>query len=225
MTNNKDFNGKVVKSRYWAMIAYPENMLPEWPSLIADVVQVPYVYCVHDQDHLSGRLSENGEDKRKIHVHIGLVFPGPTTFESAKRVVDLLALPGKTCCPVGEPIINWAYYYKYLIHDTPGALAIGKHLYQKKERIEGNNFDIDLYYVVSESEKKRIRRELANVISAMGFSNYFDFYMYVNSLASTVDDGELLMDVAESYHQFFANLCKGIYLKYGSAGLNTAGKK
>lgn len=210
MKQNKDVSGKVVKSRYWAMISYPENMLSNWREICSDVLQVPAVYCVHDKDALSGRLSETGEDVRKIHVHWGLVFDGPTTFENAKRLINLLALPGKICCPVGEPVQNWPSFYRYLIHDTPGALALGKHLYNKKDRIEINNFDIDLYCVISERAKQACLKEIEDTIIAMSFYNYADLFVYLRTLP---DPDGLIMSTAHTYSSHIERLCKGVYLK------------
>ena len=56
------------KAKYWVGVCYLENMIKSWKDDIADVVQVPFAYCVHDEDKTS-----DGEERKK-HVPI----PSPT---------------------------------------------------------------------------------------------------------------------------------------------------
>ena len=87
----------VKKSRYWAAVCYPENMLPDWEKKIDDLLEFPFAYCVHDLDH-------DQSEHRKDHVHI--MVPGQTQRRRQQRIDDRLSAPGRNCCPGVQAIHN-----------------------------------------------------------------------------------------------------------------------
>ena len=68
------------KAKYWWAVLYPESMIEDWEDKIAELVQLPFAYCVHN--HCT---DENGEN-RNVHVHLILVFPNTTTYNHALSV-------------------------------------------------------------------------------------------------------------------------------------------
>ena len=60
------------KARYWTAVMYPENMIDDWKEEIADLIQMPGAYCVHDKD------LDDKKEGRKVHVHIIIVFSNTT---------------------------------------------------------------------------------------------------------------------------------------------------
>lgn len=191
------------KAKYWAAIAYPENMESDWKEKIAQTLQIPFAYCVHDKD-----LLKDGDEDRKIHVHIMFMFPNVTTMRHALQVVNLLSADDLPCVSTVQAIIEPRKMYEYLIHNTDEAKKAGKYQYNPSERIEGNNFDIGMFEQISASEKKDIRRKLANIIYDNRFLNYFDFYMFVINNYDSVYEEVL---VANSGH--FERLIKGYWQK------------
>ena len=96
------------KARYWSAIMYPENMIDTWQQDIAQLLEFPFAYCIHDKDL-------NGE--RKTHVHIILALPNTTTF---KAVVSLFVrLQKDGCCAfpsqqhlTAQKVQYQSYYHK-----------------------------------------------------------------------------------------------------------------
>lgn len=188
------------KSRHWVGVLYPENMIDDWESEIGDILELPYAYCIHDKDF------DDVDDERKTHVHLIVVFPNTTTYKSAFGVFSKLNAPGRVAVNFIERVINIRQKFEYLIHNTDTCKKKGKHLYDKKERVTGNNFDIGSFEQLSVVEKDKMLLELANVISQQGFTNFADFYMYV---MSNYDD--TYFQILKGYSGFLERLTKGNY--------------
>lgn len=191
------------KAKYWCAILYPDNMLPDWEDSISDILQLPYAYCIHDQD-----LDKDGDDRTK-HMHLMLAFPNTTTYNHALSVFRELNAPGKQACNTCKRVISVRRMYDYLIHDTDEARAKNKHQYSPDERILGNNFDIGAYEQLGIEEKEKIRRDLSLVLLDKNFITYALFYQYV---VENYDDEYERIVVA--YQGHFDKLCKGCYHKW-----------
>ena len=190
-------------AKYWVGVGYPESMKPDWQNEVGDTVELPYAYCLHDKD----KNGHNGD--RKVHMHMILAFPNTTTYKHALSIFNRLSAEGKTAFNKIEVVANIRHKYDYLIHDTEDSRKKKKHLYDKSERIEGNNFDIGAYEQLSEADKKRMRNELGTLVFEKGFTNYLDFYMYV---VSNFEDE--YTDIVVKYSAHFDRLVKGCYHKW-----------
>lgn len=194
-----------VKGKYWVAIGYPENMVPGWQTTIGDLLELPYAYCIHDKDMLNADPEqEEGHDERKVHVHIIIAFPNTTTYNHALSVFRKLNAQGKQAFNKCEQIINIRTKYNYLIHDTETSKKLGKHLYDKEERITGNLFDIGAYEQIGLEEKEQIRRDISKLVLDKCFLTYSVFYAYV----LTHYDSQV-ESVVVSYQGHFDKLCKG----------------
>ena len=158
------------KSKYWVGVLYPENMIDKWQEEIGDILELPFAYCIHDKDF------DDVEDERKKHVHLIVVFPNTTTYKHAFSVFSRLNASGRVAINCIEQIINIRQKYEYLIHNTDTCKKKGKHLYNIKERITGNNFDIGAFEQLSVAEKDKMLLELANEISQKNFTHLCRFY-------------------------------------------------
>lgn len=190
------------KAKFWWGILYPENMVANWENDIADIIQLPFAYCIHDKD-----LLNDGDETRKVHVHLMIMWNNTTTYKHALSVFQELNDPGRSCVNAIKAIISPRRAWDYLIHDTEEARKKGKYQYTKEERIEGNNFDIGAYEQLSTEEKAEMRRTLSKLCLEKGFTSYAAFYRYV-MMKST--DKEL-ENVVVSYQGHFDKLCKGNY--------------
>lgn len=203
------------KSRYWVAVGYPENFRDDWQDEISNLLQLPFAYCIHDKD-----LQKDGTP-RKAHVHIMLMFAGPTTEKSALSVFKNLEKPTPNMIKVGEApvqhvsafpndhierIVNVRQKYEYLIHNTDDCKRKKKHLYDAYERITGNNFDIGSYEQVSLSDKLKMKSELTTLIWEKDFINYMDFMRYVQTKMS-MD----YFEIASSCSGYFSACTKGAY--------------
>ena len=52
------------KSRYWVGVLYPENMIENWEDKIAEVLELPFAYCIHNVD------KDTKSEHRKDHVYL-----------------------------------------------------------------------------------------------------------------------------------------------------------
>lgn len=187
------------KAKYWWSILYPENMSENWQEDISDIIQLPFAYCIHDKD-----LLNDGDETRKVHVHLMIMFPNTTTYKHALSVFQEL---GEKSCNTCKQIISPRRAYNYLIHDTDECRKKGKYQYPSDERIEGNNFDIGSYEQIGLEEKEAIRRTLSKFLLHKGFTNYADFYKYVD----TYFEDSVYERIVVTYQGHFDKLCKGMY--------------
>lgn len=200
------------KYTYWVGVGYPESMKPDWQDEVADLIELPFAYCIHDKD----KNGHNGD--RKVHVHMIIAWPSPTTYKNALSVFNELSADGKTAFNSVKRVINMRNKYDYLIHDTKDCRKKKKHLYDKSERIEGNNFDIGNYEQISIEDKRKMRKELSILVHEKNFITYIDFYMYV--VSNFEDEYE---DIVTSYSGHFDKLCKGNYHKWVRVNENKIG--
>lgn len=164
------------KQKYWTGVLYPENMVEGWEDKIGDLLQVPYAYCIHDKD-----LANEDQEQRKVHMHLVIAFPNTTT---SKHALDVMKCLGAAAINTCKPVNNINHIYNYLIHDTEDCKKKKKHLYDKSERITGNNFDIGSYEQLTQEDKDRIMFELEDMILEEAYTNYTMFYRSVAKMGS-----------------------------------------
>ena len=191
---------KMSNARNWTAILYPEHLIDNWSFKIGELLEYPFVYCIHDKDTLLDLKSEietfpehtdadldiipDNDDKtviasnykRKVHIHIIISFPNTTTYNHALEVLQRLYKKGHKLSIVKQ-VLNIRYLYNYLIHDTDKCREDHKHMYDVIERIEGNDFDIGALEQIGQIEKKAILKELKMLILEKGFCNFADFTM------------------------------------------------
>lgn len=194
------------KSRYWAAVCYPENMLPDWEKKIDDLLEFPFAYCVHDLDH------DQKSEHRKDHVHIMVAWTNTTTKKAAKELIDRLSAPGRNCCPGVQAIHNVRRSYDYLIHDTEKCRAEGKYQYPKEARIEGNNFDIGSFEQISAEEKGEAAKDICKFVIERGIENLSDVFIIVTESEDFAD--VKYWEAFKLYNAMIERICKGVYLKH-----------
>lgn len=202
------------KARYWWAVCYPENMIPNWKDQIADIIQLPCAYTVHDKD-----LLKDEDETRKEHVHILVAFHNTTTYRNALSVFQRLSAPMKQCCNKCEQVISVKYAYNYLIHDTDKCKTDGKHQYDPAERILVNNFDIGAYEQLSQEEQEEIFDEICDYIRTNVVTNFLDLD---NEFRKR--ENKAYKHVLKGHVRYFVELCKGAYnkrLDYEQKGLFT----
>lgn len=180
-------------------------MNPTWEQDIADLLQLPYCYCLHDAC-LDGK-----SEHRKDHIHLIICFSNTTTYKHAFETFDRLSAEGKHALNKIEACYNIRHCYDYLIHDTDGCRTKGKELYPKSARISGNNFDIGSFEQVSTAEIKQMKTELSSFCVDNSFLNFSDLWIEVKR---SFDDKYL--DVLQTYSALYERLCKGNFLNENS---------
>lgn len=213
------YEKKSTHTRYWTLVTYPENMLENWKDLCSGLLEMPYCYILHDKDVLTQEDLENdpweGAESvgRKDHVHWIIVFPNTTTQNFATQFFDRLSKKGSKCYSgYAQPVANMRKLYDYLIHDTEEAKKLNKHLYDRSERIEGNNFDIGSYIQYSKLEKDEVLKEFINIIVTQNFTNLIDFTIYINSLPEYFEN-PIYFEVLKDYNALLARYLFDSYRK------------
>lgn len=202
MPRFKSSKSDAVKAKYWLAVLYPENMVDNWETEIGDILQFPYAYCIHDKDKQS-----NG-DPRKKHVHIIIAFSNTTTENNAMNVLSKLNAKGKKALNKIMAANNVRHAYDYLIHDTETSKKKKKHLYDKSERITGNNFDIGDYEQVSQADKDRMLKELCDFVVDNNLTNFADVYVQI---VTQFDSS--YFSILKSYSGLIERISKGLFLK------------
>lgn len=190
------------KAKYWLAVLYPENMVEDWQTLIGDIVQLPYAYCVHDKDY-----TKDGEPRKK-HVHMILAFPNTTTEKYAMSIFEKLSANGKKALNKIEQAANIRNAYNYLIHDTETSKKLKKYLYDRSERITGNNFDIGDYEQISQADKDRMLKELCDFVIDNNLTNFADIYVQI---VTHFDSS--YFSILKSYSGLIERISKGLFLK------------
>lgn len=206
------------KNRQWTAVLYNENMRKDWEAEMDNLLQLPYAYCVHDKG-----LEIEKNERRKVHTHVVLVFPAPTTYKHAMEVFGRLSAPGKRALNACEPVYSARHIYDYLIHDTEDCRKKGKYLFPPGERKTGNNYDIGSYEQVSQVEKDEVFDNLTDLIFTHDVTNFADFVLYARSVYS--EQKELVRNVMRAYSGYFDRLIKGNYFRETLELDKEAGKK
>lgn len=191
------------KARYWVAVLYNENMRADWQIEIGDLLAQPYAYCVHDKD------SDSEQEHRKTHTHIMLAFPNTTTYNNAMQLFNKLSAEGKKALNKIEAVSNVRNMYEYLIHNTETCVKKDKHLYDKSERVTGNNFDIGNYEQLGIAEKNVMLKELCDLIFEHNFTNFGDFYIF----ATRHYEDSNYFDLIKTYNGLLERLVRSNYQK------------
>lgn len=201
----------VGKARYWWAVLYPENMIEDWEDLIAEKLQLPFAYCIHDDD-LEKEFEDQTQQKRKTHVHIIIAFANTTTYKHVTSIFSLLNAPDKRAFNKVEAVRGIRHCYEYLIHNTETAKKDNKKQYSPSDRVIGNNFDIGAYEQISTSDKLRMSKEICNYIVEHDIYNFADLYMAV---ISNFDDA--YFEILQTHSGFYERLIKGNYHRLETA--------
>lgn len=199
MSKNKT---RINKARYWWTVLWQEHLQDGWQDTLADTIQLPFAYCVHDKD------LDNDNDCRKAHVHIIIAFTNTTTRKHAENVFSLIA--GDKAFAAIDAIVDIRHAYNYLIHDTETCRKQDKHLYDVSERVTGNNFDIGMYEQVSHADKMAKLDELLTFVSD---NNFLDLASCYDGFKAVYFDDFLAFEVFVTYNAFINRICCGNYCR------------
>lgn len=207
-----DDNNRINKARYWWAVLWIENLIPNWEDEIADLIQLPFAYCVHRAD------LDTKKEHRKEHLHLIIAFSNTTTYKHALSVFRLLGEKAVNTC---QAVIDIRHTYEYLIHNTNQCVKDGKHLYDPDERVTGNNFDIGLYEQISTADKEQIQYDLMNDCLNYGFENTTDLICFIQK---NYEDDYRYIKVFMDRSAFFERITRGNYLKNNNPAIKNKEK-
>lgn len=111
----------------------------------------------------------------------------PVTIESVRNRIKR-ALGGNSVSHI-EIVDSVDYYFQYLTHESSDAINKNKHKYDKKDIRYINDFDIDRYVTLDESQKRELKNQLLQIIRK---NIWLMFYTCLISLKKMVLNMELL---------------------------------
>ena len=173
-----------IKGRFWGFICYPESM-PSWEDIKEGCIRYGYPITLsplHDKD-----IDENGKLK-KPHYHGIIVFTNTTTENYANKVVSEI-FNATRCVLLGSP------RSMYLYHTHEGDSS--KFHYSDLERIFINGFDINNYYISTDSEVLNRQIECDLYVRESGITEYCDL---VFSLLDNADYDRYKFVTSHSIH-------------------------
>ena len=158
------------KSRYFTFLLYPESIPSDWKMKL-ELIGVPMAISpLHDKD-LS---TVDGQQYKKAHYHVIYVAKNPVTADSVRKKIKA-TLGDSSVAKVQTVVHSMENMYLYLTHESKDALAKNKH----KDIKLINNFDIDRYVTLDESEKKELRQTLLEIIDKYKIVNIIELSAFI----------------------------------------------
>ena len=162
------------KSRYFTFLLYPESIPDDWKSKL-ELIGVPIaVSPLHDKD----KSTVPGQDFKKPHYHVVYVAKNPVTADSVRYKIKQL-LGDQSIAKVQIVIRSMTSMYLYLTHESKDAIEKKKHKYNKQDITLINNFDVDRYVTLDESEKKELRQTLLEIIDKYKIVNIIELSAFI----------------------------------------------
>lgn len=158
------------KARYFAFLIYPESIPSDWQACLEKLGLAMAVSPLHDHDEKkdsktwddNNDLIINGKHYKKPHYHVLYVARNPVTVESVrKKIKRALGVKAVSHIEIVDSVEN---AFKYLTHESKDAIKKHKHMYAKTDIVYLNDFDIDRYVVLDESQKRELKNLLLNII-------------------------------------------------------------
>ena len=167
------------KSRYFTFLVYPDgDGLPlDWRERLERIGVPIAISPLHDKD------KAKGGGFKKAHYHGIYVANNPVTSESVRnKIRAILSSEQEECKAIAKVQIireSVENVYLYLTHESKDAKAKGKYIYDKKDILHINNFDIERYIVIDTETKNQVLKTLLQIIRAYGIPNILDLHDFV----------------------------------------------
>lgn len=196
---------KNTKARNFAFIIYPESIPEDWEECLEKLGVSMAISPLHDMDETERKFEDMTEDEKaiinsgekiykKAHYHVLYIARNPVTVESIRNKIKR-ALGNKSVSHI-EIVDSVEYYFQYLTHESKDAIRQNKHKYDKVDLKFINDFDIDRYVTLDESQKREMKsllldivreNHLVNVIDLMAFLSVSGGEYGINNMADVND--------------------------------------
>lgn len=149
---------------------------------------------------------------KKPHYHVIYVNPNPVTAQSV--LLKLQRALGKNAIAKVQIVDSIEGEYLYLTHESATAIKAKKHVYDKKDIICLNGFDIARYVTLDVAEKKNVLEEVIKIIRANMIANIIDLDDYLDKHAKEHGlDLQAVATVKQENHGFLRLYFDGAYQK------------
>src|SRR5690625_246577 len=164
---------KKTKARHFSFIIYPESIPEDWEGRLENLGLPMAVSPLHDSDETERKFKDLSEDEKnkirsggkvykKPHYHVLYIARNPVTVESVRNKIKR-ALGNKSVSHI-EIVDSVENVYLYLTHESKDAIRKNKHKYDKADLKHINDFDIDRYVTLDESQKREFKNLLLHII-------------------------------------------------------------
>lgn len=203
------------KSRYHTFLFYPDaDGVPEdWQERFERLGVPIAISPLHCMD------KAKGGGFKKPHYHGIYVANNPVTTESVRnKLRGILSTENVECKAIAKVQIireSVENVYLYLTHESKDAIKKGKYIYDKKDIIHLNNFDIERYIVIDVDTKKEALRAIVGLVRGYKITNMPDLFelLEVEGEAYGLSDS-LVEEVIKANTGYLRLWFDGNYQKY-----------
>lgn len=211
-------SNEVLKHRNFTFLIYPESAPVDWIEKLEKIGLPIAVSPLHDKDKIENeRNLENLSGFKKAHYHCIYVANNPVTSDSVRRKLQR-KLGTKVVSKV-KIVDNISNMYLYLTHESKDAIRKKKHVYDKKDIIHLNNFDIARYISYSKEDYDEMHYNLLmivkdlKVMNMIELINTYDMYPELFEKAG-IHDLNLLVKTVEGRNGIYRMFFDGNYQMY-----------
>ncbi|HHW9824865.1 TPA: replication protein [Staphylococcus aureus] len=213
---------KITKARNFTFIIYPESIPEDW-ELRLEKIDVPMAISpLHDKDETERKFEDLTEEEQEIintggkvykkaHYHVLYIAKNPVTSDSVRNKIKR-ALGNKSISHI-EIVDGIESVYKYLTHESKEAIKKNKHKYDKEDIIHLNDFDIDRYVFLDESQKRSLKNNLLNIVKTEHVVNVIDLMSFLEMYGEEygIENMNYVQDVITSNANAFRLWFEGNY--------------
>nr|WP_223286761.1 replication protein [Enterococcus italicus]QZN14061.1 replication protein, repB_1 [Enterococcus italicus] len=175
---------KNTKARHFGFLLYPDSIPNDWKEKLESLGVSMAVSPLHDMDEKkdkdtwnSSDVIRNGKHYKKPHYHIIYIARNPVTIESVRNKIKRKL--GNSSVAHVEILDYIKGSYEYLTHESKDAIAKNKHIYDKKDILHINDFDIDRYITLDESQKRELKNLLLDIVDDYNLVNTKDLMAFI----------------------------------------------
>lgn len=176
------------KATYFTFLLYPESIPDNWIELLESTGLQMAISPLHNKDKTEKKeLLEQGQKFKKEHYHVIYIAKNAITPEAVRnRIKRLLGDKSVNMVqPIATSVVN---AYLYLTHESKDAIAKKKYIYDKKDIIHLNNFDVDRFEMFDVHEKRDMINSITEIvrtcelINVIELAELFDEEAWINKL-------------------------------------------
>ena len=211
---------QITKARNFTFIIYPESIPEDWQSLLEKIDIPMAISPLHDKDETERKdltedeqkiIEDGGKVYKKPHYHVLYVAKNAVTLESVRNKIKR-ALGNKALSHV-EIVDGIESVYKYLTHESKDAIKKNKHKYDSQDIIHLNDFDIERYIFLDESQKRSLKNDLLSIVKNEHIVNVIDLMSFLDIYGEEygIDNINYVQDVITSNASAFRLWFEGNY--------------
>lgn len=206
------------KDRYFTFLVYPdgEGLPQNWKEKLESLGVPIAISPLHDKD------KAEGGGYKKAHYHCIYIANNPVTADSVYRKLRRRLSSEEMECKaiarvqiVDKTVEN---VYLYLTHESKDAIAKRKYVYDKKDIVHLNNFDVERYISIDVETKREVLSFLISEVRSAKISNMPDL---MDHLERELDNFEshlrLIEEVIKANTGYLRLWFDGNYQKYHRA--------